>query len=101
LAPLHIVQPVYPLHAMSSGIEGKVQLEFSVNADGVVTNIRTLTASPPGVFEAAAQAALSGWRFEPGTSGRHVQNFAFTLHNNAGEKCQQPTGTMICRRPGE
>ena len=101
LTPLHIVQPVYPLHAMSSGIEGKVQLEFSVNADGVVTNIRTVAASPPGVFEVAAQAALSAWRFEPGgTSGRHVQNFAFTLHNSS-EKCQQPTGTMICRRPGE
>jgi bla regulator protein BlaR1 len=102
LAPLHIVQPLYPLHAMSSGIEGKVQLEFSINADGAVTNIRTLAASPPGVFDAAAQAALSGWRFEPGaTSGRHVQNFAFTLHNTSSEKCQQATGTLICRRPGE
>jgi TonB family protein len=101
LSPLHIVQPVYPPHAMSSGIEGKVQLEFSVNADGAVSDIRTVSSSPPNVFDAAAQAALSSWRFEPGTSGRHSQNFAFTLHNGIGEKCQQPTGTMICRRPGE
>jgi TonB family protein len=78
-----------------------VQLEFSVNADGAVSDIRTVSSSPPNVFDAAAQAALSGWRFEPGTSGRHSQNFAFTLHNGIGEKCQQPTGTMICRRPGE
>jgi bla regulator protein BlaR1 len=101
LSPLHIVQPIYPPQAMATRIEGKVQLEFSVNADGSVTDIRTVTASPPNVFDAAAQTALRGWRFEPGTSGRHTQNFAFTLHNNSGEKCSQPTGTMICRRPGE
>ena len=101
LSPLHIVQPIYPPQAMATGIEGKVQLEFSVNAEGLVSDIRTVTASPPNVFDVAAQTALRGWRFEPGTTGRHRQNFAFTLHNNGNEKCQQPTGTMICRRPSE
>jgi bla regulator protein BlaR1 len=101
LSPLHIVQPIYPPQAMATGVEGKVQLEFSVNAEGLVSDIHTVTASPPNVFDAAAQTALRGWRFEPGTTGRHRQNFAFTLHNNGNEKCQQPTGTMICRRPSE
>ena len=101
LSPLHSVQPIYPPRAMATGIEGKVQLEFSVNADGLVSDIRTVTSSPPNVFDAAAQTALREWRFEPGTTGRHRQNFAFTLHNNGNEKCQQPTGTMICRRPSE
>ena len=102
LSPLHIVQPAYPANAMTAGVEGKVQLEFSVTPGGLVTDIKTISASPPGVFDASAQAALREWRFEPtGSSGRHTQNFAFTLHNNGQEKCQLPIGSMICRHPGE
>jgi bla regulator protein BlaR1 len=100
---LHIVPPVYPAHAMSSGIEGSVELEFDVNADGIVSDIRTIKAKPTGVFDGAARAALSAWRFAPGSTADHrSQTFAFTLHNrHVDEKCQLTTGTMICRRPGE
>ena len=102
LLPLHTVQPAYPSSAMVAGVEGKVQLEFSVTPDGLVTDIKTINASPPGVFDASAQAALREWRFDPkGASGRHSLNFAFTLHNNGPEKCQLPIGSMICRHPGD
>lgn len=102
LSPLHTVQPAYPSSAMVAGVEGKVQLEFSVTPDGLVTDIKTITASPPGVFDASAQAALREWRFDPkGASGRHSLNFAFTLHNNGSDKCQLPIGSMICRHPGD
>jgi bla regulator protein blaR1 len=102
-AALHIVPPVYPPQAMTAGIEGKVELSFQVNADGLVSDIRTVAAKPAGVFDGAARAALSEWRFEPShEAGRRSQTFAFTLHaKNTDEKCMQPTGTMICRRPGE
>ncbi len=103
LAPLHIVSPVYPPRAESSGIEGNVELEFSVTPQGTVADVRVVRAKPAGIFEAAARAAISEWRFVPPVAqGRHTQNFAFALRGkNIEEKCQQPTGSMICRRPGE
>ena len=102
LSPLHIVAPVYPSRAMESGVEGNVELEFGVDADGRVRDVRVLHAQPAGVFDAAAIAALSEWRFAPLQSAeRHTQNFAFTLHGHADEaaKCRTYTGSMICRRP--
>ena len=102
-AALHIVPPVYPAQAMAFGVEGSVELDFLVNADGIVSDIRTVNAKPSGTFDAAARAALNEWRFAPtGVTERRSQTFAFTLHaKNYDEKCQQPTGSMICRRPGE
>jgi TonB family protein len=101
---LRVVSPVYPQRAMSARVEGNVELQYSIAADGSVRDIQVLHAQPEGVFDAAAQAALSQWRFEPSsalgdTSARHTQNFAFTL--NAGSatrpKCQQVIGSLICR----
>ncbi len=105
-APLHVVAPVYPPRAMSAGIEGKVELEFGVDANGQVRDIRVVQAQPVGEFDAAAKAALAEWRFPASSSReRYTQNFAFTLHGKASEdanaKCKQQIGTLICRRPGE
>ena len=102
LTALHVVQPAYPSSAMVAGVEGKVQLEFDVSPSGTVTDVKTISSSPPGVFDAAAQAAIREWRFEPtSSSGRHSQNFAFTLHNKGPDKCQLPIGSMICRHTGD
>jgi TonB family protein len=104
VSPLHVVPPEYPQSAMSAGIEGEVALEYQVDASGNVAQIRVISAHPAGVFEAAAKAALRAWRF-PAASGneKHTQNFAFTLHgrNRTEEQCQAPTGSLICRHPGE
>ena len=103
LAPVRIVSPVYPQRAKMSGVEGNVKLEFGITADGAVSDVKVVSANPAGVFDAAAIAALTDWRFAvPASDRRYVQNFAFTLHPNAPEeRCVQTTGTMICRRPGE
>jgi hypothetical protein len=66
--------------------------------------MRVLHAQPAGLFEEAAKAALGAWRFPASTAGQaRTQNFAFTLHGKAGadDKCQSPTGTLICRHPGD
>ncbi|MEP6484937.1 MAG: TonB family protein [Rudaea sp.] len=102
LSPLHVVPPVYPEQAMAAHVEGNVELEFSVSASGTVSDIRTVKARPAGIFDAAAKAALREWRFAPTASaGRHTQNFKFALRGGTEDKCQQTTGSMICRRPGE
>ncbi len=106
LAPLHRVPPVYPPRAMAAGVEGTVELEFGIAADGSVRDVRVLHAQPAGVFDAAAREALAQWRFAPGaaTAVRHTQSFAFALRargEEANAKCESVTGSMICRRLGE
>jgi TonB family protein len=103
IAPLQVVAPTYPPRAMEAGIEGQVVLGYRVEADGHVGGIRVLSARPSGVFEQAAVTALNAWRFPPGTAGAlRTQNFKFTLNRGVdADKCQSPTGTMICRRPGD
>lgn len=109
-ARLHVVPPVYPPRAMSSGIEGNVELEYAIDTNGSVRDIRVLHAQPEGVFDAAAQTALSLWQFahvsERNADARYTQNFAFTLHGKTAKadsapKCQTVLGSLICRRVDE
>jgi TonB family protein len=102
-APLHVVAPAYPAQAMIAGIEGAVELEYRIGANGSVGQIRVVSAHPAGIFDEAAKTALRGWQFPAASGGEmRTQNFAFTLHgqNKAEEQCQAPTGSLICRKPG-
>ena len=64
---------VYPPRARAKGVTGSVTLSLVVEADGSVGAIEILDATPPGVFEDAAVAAVRRWRFEPGSyEGRAV-----------------------------
>jgi len=102
-APLHVVAPMYPAQAMIAGIEGAVELEYRIAANGSVRQIRVINARPAGIFDEAAKTALRGWQFPAGSGDEpRTQNFAFTLHgqSKAEEQCQAPTGSLICRKPG-
>jgi TonB family protein len=59
------VQPRYPPQAEKSAVEGWVELDFTVTDTGAVEDVAVHAAIPPGVFEAAATAALLQWRFKP------------------------------------
>ena len=59
-------QPRYPPLALRRRIEGEVVLELRIEADGRVSATRVLSANPPGLFDEAAQAAASRYRFEAG-----------------------------------
>jgi bla regulator protein blaR1 len=108
---LHVVAPIYPEHAKSSGIEGNVELEYAIGADGIVRDVHVIRAQPEGVFDAAAKTALGQWQFlHPGAdaaAARYTQNFAFTLHGkkaastDAAPKCQTVLGSLICRKVEE
>ncbi len=67
LIPVSRVPPFYPLQAKRASVEGWVDIEFMVNEQGRVTDIRIIDAQPPGVFEQSVRKAVSGWRFQPGT----------------------------------
>ena len=57
--------PTYPPDALRAGQSGEVQVEFTVNPDGSVSNARVVRANPPRVFDREAVAAVRRWRFEP------------------------------------
>ena len=66
--PMQLVEdagPVYPEAARAEGIEGSVRLRYDISIDGRVENLKVLESSPPGVFDAAALAAVARWRYRP------------------------------------
>lgn len=66
LPPLAEIPPLeIPQHKQS----GFVQLEFSVDAQGRVTDAEVVRAAPAGIYEQQALAILRGQRFEPDAPG--------------------------------
>ena len=66
--PLQLVSgagPVFPEAARAEGLEGSVTVRYDVDVEGVVRNARVVASEPPGVFDAAALAAVRSWRFNP------------------------------------
>lgn len=77
LAPIVRVPPSYPLEARRKKIEGWVRVEMTILEDGTVADPRVKKAEPAGVFEQAALAAVSQWRFRPATeNGQAVRRRA-------------------------
>jgi len=57
--------PRYPPNALRSGQEGWVDLDFTVNAEGNVANVRVTDSQPRRVFDRAATDAVNQWKFNP------------------------------------
>lgn len=98
---LRRVQPAYPRVARLQGLEGSVELAFSVDARGQPVAVEVVAASPPAsAFEQAALEAFRRWRFavpEGAVAGtRHRQIFDFSLGPDGG-RCVTPIGTRICQ----
>lgn len=67
LAPRVLIAPDYPVVARRDGVEGQVEVEFTVEADGSVSAATVVSASQGQVFDTAALAAVQRWRFMPRT----------------------------------
>ncbi len=63
--PLVRIEPDYPLRARQRGIEGWVHVEFTISKSGTVIDPVVRGANPQGVFEEAAVAAVSRWKYNP------------------------------------
>ena len=67
-APIASFPPRYPREALLQGVEGWVRIQFTVEADGSVSNPDVIDAHPRrGLFDQAALDALAKWRYEPAT----------------------------------
>jgi protein TonB len=63
------IQPDYPMQARQKGIEGWVDVQFTVGADGSVRNPVVLDAQPKSIFDSAALQAVKGWKYNPKIEG--------------------------------
>ena len=59
------VAPDYPSAAKRDGIEGSVDLEITVSAQGAVTNAAIVHSEPADVFDKSALAAVRRWKYDP------------------------------------
>lgn len=66
------VSPDYPEQARRRGVEGWVDVNFTVTPNGSVTDVTVISATPAEVFDGAAIAAVRNWRFEPIVRGGTV-----------------------------
>lgn len=58
-------QPIYPSRALTRGIEGYVDLQFTITATGATSDINVIAAEPKNTFNNAAIRALSKWKYKP------------------------------------
>ena len=65
IVPLVRVDPEYPPRAKQRGIEGWVEVEFTITKVGTVRDERVLNSNPPRVFDRAALQAIRRWRYNP------------------------------------
>jgi protein TonB len=63
--PISSIRPRYPTTALRNNQEGWVDVQYTVNADGSVSNISVVSAEPRHVFDNAAIDALRRAKFSP------------------------------------
>jgi TonB family protein len=59
------VAPVYPREARRNGIEGWVDVEFTIASDGTTRDLVVRNSQPQDVFDKSALDSVSRWRFNP------------------------------------
>lgn len=82
--------PRYPLTALRRKLEGDVTVAFTIQPDGSVASPRVVAATKPGLFDQAALAATSRWRFQAGAAPTEVtRQLRFRL-DTAGQQVATP-----------
>jgi len=94
------VEPDFPGNARRRGTDGKVELEFLVDADGRVRDINVVEESPQGWrFGQAATEAIAQWRFEPYRRGTDAVERLVRVEVDFDLKasCMATTGSRLPR----
>lgn len=63
--PLVRINPDYPPRAQSRGVQGWVLLQFTITPQGTTKDVKVVDAEPKGMFDEAAIAAVSKWKYNP------------------------------------
>ena len=67
--PLVRVNPDYPPRAQARGLEGWVQVRFTITPTGTIKDAIVVNAEPKGIFDDAALKAIARWRYNPKVEG--------------------------------
>ncbi len=65
VVPIVRVNPQYPIRAAEQGIEGWVELMFTISVTGAVLDPVVTAAHPARIFDRAAIRAVSRWKYNP------------------------------------
>lgn len=63
--PVLRITPTYPSRASRRGIEGWVEVSFTITTTGATDNVQVVAEEPPGVFGRAATKAVRKWKYKP------------------------------------
>ncbi len=78
--PLVRMEPRYPRRALQRGIEGFVDLEFTISETGNVEDARVVNAEPGHIFDGAALRAIKKWKYKPMVvDGKPVKRHGVTV----------------------
>ena len=78
LVAISTPQPAYPPDALRNSITGSVEVEFTVNRDGSVSDVHVVKATPRGTFDRGVLGTVKKWQFQPLDEPRTVRrNFNF------------------------
>ncbi|MGH8496848.1 MAG: energy transducer TonB [Gammaproteobacteria bacterium] len=87
VVPIVKINPQWPREALVKGIEGFVELEFTIQPDGTVADVEVLNAEPRRLFVRDAIRAVLKWKFKPRivdgqpVSRRATQRIEFKLED--------------------
>ena len=78
--PISTPQPAYPREAARTRASGTVTVQYTIGADGRVTNVEIVRARPRGLFDRTVVQTVSGWRFEAtGETTTQTRTFDFRM----------------------
>lgn len=93
----HKQSPQFPQRALNLRLQGSVDVEFSLDRDGQVTDYYVV-ASSDTLFNNATLAAFKHWRFEPWIIDDEpvpVAGLGLRMHFRTGEKADIEIGTQL------
>jgi protein TonB len=65
VVPIVRVTPQYPLRASERGIEGWVEVEFTISKSGTVKDPNVINSHPSSIFDRSALKAIRKWKYNP------------------------------------
>jgi protein TonB len=65
IVPIVRVNPQYPVRAAERGIQGWVEVQFTISAAGTVKDAVVLNAKPGTIFNRSALRAIQKWKYNP------------------------------------